>query len=157
MFDRVSFLDPGGVIDEYSKQELYRTGLYYPEIHSYSSQVFGDGPIADTLASYCANVVKARSLLTGGIKQPVADEIVSFCEITVCKRIVLVGWIDGAVVEIRCVSVSPLEISDLLDEYRPDQGGPIGVYFCGDGDNDLLEIYLDMEIGRISVFLYRKP
>ena len=49
---------------------------------------------------------------------PVANEIESFCEEVNCVRIVLAGWIDYAIVEIAGISESPLEISKILEEEK---------------------------------------
>jgi hypothetical protein len=130
MAERIGFIDYGGVAQEYSKRhELYRTVL--DETCSYSSQVFGNSTIAEM--------------------------ITLFREEVVCRRIVLAGWIDQVVPDVQLVSETSAvteEFSLKLDNYRPDQGGDIGVFFCGDDDEELLEIGLSRDYELITVTRY---
>jgi hypothetical protein len=141
-------------IREYGKTELYQANL--DETCSYSSQVFGVGPIADTITSYCVITILTSELLGGLNNQPVADVIADFCEEVSCARIVLVGWIDNAIRQIWMISESPLEIAQEIDVYRPEENGDMRIYFCSDRYTDILCIGLSRDDGSISVTRFRK-
>ena len=125
----LSFLTNEGIAGVYTIcEEIYHTGL--DQTKPYSQQVIKDPDIRRAIDEFEAKANR--------------------------NEYVLAGWIDQAVLEIKATDQTFLACAALTDEYRPDQGGDSGIYLISQDGNEVLEIGMSKEIGRLWVSTYMK-
>lgn len=139
------------------RNELYRSRL--DSSRSYSVQVFGAIPEANSMAEYCVVLSKRQDLLAETTEQSVSANVTSFCEEIICSKIVLaVTDYQNGFRKVRAVSNSPLEVYEILDDLHSNQLGMysmIEVYFCGPISYEILEVSLSTDDGCIVVARYQ--
>ncbi|WP_339748156.1 hypothetical protein [uncultured Rubinisphaera sp.] len=124
----VAFLDNQGVVDAYTNiDERYRIGL--DQAKPFSLQLTSNKAIASEVRAFLNNAHNSV--------------------------FVLAGWIDQAVLEVKSIGDSFLTCALACDEYRPDQGGDMGIYLISDDKEEILEVGLSTELGRLWIAVHR--